>query len=413
MWWVLAGVHPSRGESMMSNQGQMGEIDHETIESSTDDTEKIERTETSSGRGKVKLPVSRRNTLLTILGLGGLGTLSGPARAGHGGSHSGGSQSGDTRPWRKDVDAQGHDLFNLGSLAMANNATAITDFEGNQLIIDDNGLVNVDDGPGSGLDADTLDGLELAELEQRISDLEDDVGALENFVESTAANINSILVSLEEFVNTELIKLENTLNGGLATIEGNLNTLGGALDTIFNQWVADMQPAFDYLSDASDGLVDAFNSAADDIENNVNTLIGLFNNQLDAMAGDIEGAIDDLSDALQDVDNVVNTAINSIENAVNSLSDTAEGFINDTIIDALNKLSFSLDDVTLPNLTLPNLNLSSISVTLPSFSVPTLSLPRITVPDVDLPTVSIPEFELPRISFATLSLGRLDEDVGP
>lgn len=77
-----------------------------------------------------RVPLSRRGALATLLGLT---MLSGSAQARHRGPH-----------WNKDVDAGGNALFDLGSLAMTANTTPITDFEGANLSIDGNGVLNVD-----------------------------------------------------------------------------------------------------------------------------------------------------------------------------------------------------------------------------------------------------------------------------
>lgn len=73
-----------------------------------------------------RLPLSRRAALAVAVGLGGLGLLSGPAQGSHRGPH-----------WRNDVDAGGNDLLNVGALSTAANPTAITDFAGDNLAIDD------------------------------------------------------------------------------------------------------------------------------------------------------------------------------------------------------------------------------------------------------------------------------------
>lgn len=75
------------------------------------------------------LPVSRRRALASVVGLGGLGLLSGSAQARHGGPH-----------WRADVDADGNQLLNLGALEMVAHGR-ITDFAGENLEIDD-GVLN-------------------------------------------------------------------------------------------------------------------------------------------------------------------------------------------------------------------------------------------------------------------------------
>jgi hypothetical protein len=76
-----------------------------------------------------------RRAALGLLGLGGLGVL---------GTQSAAAQRGD-RQWRNDVDAQGNKLIDLGALAMTDNPTEITDFEGTNLAIDGAGVLNATD----------------------------------------------------------------------------------------------------------------------------------------------------------------------------------------------------------------------------------------------------------------------------
>lgn len=88
-----------------------------------------------------RLPLSRRGALASLVGLGGLSVLSGSAQAAHRGPH-----------WRRDVDADGNRLLDLGALAMRDDPTEIADFAGSNLSIDDNVLnardtrTNVSDG---------------------------------------------------------------------------------------------------------------------------------------------------------------------------------------------------------------------------------------------------------------------------
>lgn len=151
--------------------------------------------------------LSRRATL-GLLGVGGLAALTGPAAADHGGPH-----------WRRDVDAGGNALTDLGALATTSNQTKITDFAGENLSIDAAGVLNatvtdtrtdvtdngesvvtsaetidagaglsatadasgtsatlaVEQGPGSGLDADTVDGLDAAAFAEADHDHFDEV----------------------------------------------------------------------------------------------------------------------------------------------------------------------------------------------------------------------------------------------
>lgn len=160
-----------------------------------------------------RLSLSRRGTLTGLAGLAGLGLLAGEASA----------QQDDpkSREWKIDVDADGQRLLNLGALTMLANTTEITDFEGTNLSIDANGVLNatdtntdsrtdvsddgepvvtdvenvdagpslsatpdsvgtgvtlaVEQGPESGLDADTVDGLEAAEFAETVHDHDDEI----------------------------------------------------------------------------------------------------------------------------------------------------------------------------------------------------------------------------------------------
>lgn len=95
----------------------------------TDDEQSAERetgdSETETGR----IPVSRRGTLTSLAGVGGLGLMIGTARAGHQGPH-----------WRNDVDADGNALFDLGGLSTRADGTRITEFAGDNLTISGNVL---------------------------------------------------------------------------------------------------------------------------------------------------------------------------------------------------------------------------------------------------------------------------------
>lgn len=107
--------------------------------------------------------LSRRKTIASVLGIGGLGVIGTSRR-------SSGSSTNGPRPWKVDVDAKGNDLFNLGSLTMAANSKAITDFEGPNLAIDDEGALTAtsvspwedtdDDGQ---LETPNHDGIDVAE----------------------------------------------------------------------------------------------------------------------------------------------------------------------------------------------------------------------------------------------------------
>lgn len=76
--------------------------------------------------------VSRRSALV-LLGLGGVGVLSRPVTA-----------TGQGPRWARDVDANGHRLFDLGALATRANSTDITDFAGANLTIDGAGVLRAD-----------------------------------------------------------------------------------------------------------------------------------------------------------------------------------------------------------------------------------------------------------------------------
>ena len=78
---------------------------------------------------------SRRTVLTALLGIGGLSLIGRSSRASA-------SLPRKARPWNQDVNAKGNDLFNLGSLAMAANESEITDFEGDGLSIDADGILN-------------------------------------------------------------------------------------------------------------------------------------------------------------------------------------------------------------------------------------------------------------------------------
>ncbi|MEF8814783.1 MAG: hypothetical protein V5A55_13335 [Halovenus sp.] len=90
---------------------------------------------------------SRRSLLaLGALGFGGLTAGSGVVAG----------DSSEPRPWKQDVDAQGYDLMDLGSVSMSANSTAITDFEGNNLEIDSGTLTTeIDDFAGDNLSVDS------------------------------------------------------------------------------------------------------------------------------------------------------------------------------------------------------------------------------------------------------------------
>lgn len=155
------------------------------------------------------MPLSRRGIMLAAAGLGGLSAAATPSEAQSAGKPVGGrEEQGGTRPWRGDVDAGGYALLNLGGLERADNNARITDFEGANLAIDTRDTVNIVDGPGSGLDADTLDGLQRHALERRISELELNVEANRSFVETAAQDLNDALAAVAGYVNSDLQTVE-------------------------------------------------------------------------------------------------------------------------------------------------------------------------------------------------------------
>lgn len=79
---------------------------------------------------QVRLPLSRRAALASVLGIGGLNLLSSSVQADHEGPH-----------WNKDVDADGKRLFDLGALAMSRTGTDITAFNGKYLSVETDGTL--------------------------------------------------------------------------------------------------------------------------------------------------------------------------------------------------------------------------------------------------------------------------------
>ena len=84
--------------------------------------------------------LTRRGTL-GLLGVSGLGLLAGQASA-QPPADGPGRPGGPVYDWKRDVDAGGHGLSALGSLAMSANSTPIADFEGSNLSIDADGVLN-------------------------------------------------------------------------------------------------------------------------------------------------------------------------------------------------------------------------------------------------------------------------------
>lgn len=90
-----------------------------------------------------------RRTVLGLLGVGGLAAAygSGTARADGGRSVKRGGESGPTRKWNQDIDAQGHDLSNLGSIEVDDVYTAARNAD---VIVwkDDDGVFHADGADG-------------------------------------------------------------------------------------------------------------------------------------------------------------------------------------------------------------------------------------------------------------------------
>lgn len=100
------------------------------------DKEESRDTNQKSGCRTQPASLSRRTTLTSLLGVGGFGLLGAN-------SAQGAENSPQPRPWNQDVDAQGHQLSDLGALSLQANTTAISHFEGQALSIDNNGVLNV------------------------------------------------------------------------------------------------------------------------------------------------------------------------------------------------------------------------------------------------------------------------------
>lgn len=122
----------------------------QTADESTDD-----QPENPPETTRERIPATRRTALLTLLGLGGLGLTGGRVAATHRGQH-----------WRRDVDADGNSLFDLGSLATRDNASVITDFEGRNLVIDGDGVLNATD---TRADVSDEDGIVVSQAEDIVA----------------------------------------------------------------------------------------------------------------------------------------------------------------------------------------------------------------------------------------------------
>lgn len=84
--------------------------------------------------------LTRRSAMAALGLLGGAGALVGGASA---------SSGGGDRPWRQDVDANGHTLSDLGALSTSASGTSIRDFAGQHLSVDDDGVLNANELPDS------------------------------------------------------------------------------------------------------------------------------------------------------------------------------------------------------------------------------------------------------------------------
>lgn len=138
-----------------------------TPDQTPDESNEGDTTEDQPTGTRGPLPTSRRSALATVLGLGGLSVLSDSAQAGHGGTH-----------WRRDVDADGNTLFDLGALAMLDNETRIRDFAGANLAIDGDDVLNADTWDtvvdADGNDLKDLGGIETRENRTKIKNFEGD-----------------------------------------------------------------------------------------------------------------------------------------------------------------------------------------------------------------------------------------------
>lgn len=90
--------------------------------------------------GSLAASSTRRGVLTAggLLALLGVGTGATDAQPGNGPDNAGGA----VYNWKKDVDAQGNALLDVGSLTMDDNPTAITDLAGDNLSIDESGVLN-------------------------------------------------------------------------------------------------------------------------------------------------------------------------------------------------------------------------------------------------------------------------------
>lgn len=85
--------------------------------------------------------VSRRHTLASLLGIGGLSLVG--SRVARGAPPAGAGPP--PRSWNQDVDAQGNRLLDLGALAMSDDTSEIARFEGENLTVDGSRTLNAID----------------------------------------------------------------------------------------------------------------------------------------------------------------------------------------------------------------------------------------------------------------------------
>jgi len=86
-------------------------------------------------------PEMTRRKVMAAAGMGGLGALL-SAGTGTAGAASPSKQESQARPWNQDVDAQGYNLKNLGALSTSASDATITDFAGENLEVDSDGVLN-------------------------------------------------------------------------------------------------------------------------------------------------------------------------------------------------------------------------------------------------------------------------------
>lgn len=112
--------------------------------SDRDGASSTERTPAEGDRASVDEGTSAysRRTALALLGLGGLGAVTGLVSAQPGSGNPGRQPWHD---WQRDVTANGHGLLDLGQLTMTANQTPITDFAGANLSVGPGGVLQAAD----------------------------------------------------------------------------------------------------------------------------------------------------------------------------------------------------------------------------------------------------------------------------